>query len=102
MAKKRLIRRNFVTIQSIGGYCMVSTTTVRRWIKDGKLQATKLPGGHFRVTVEDLMDFLKQNGIPFDNALMAISVSFYFINLIISTVIHTCPVIPDALTVVLG
>ncbi len=73
MGKKNLSRRDFVAIRSIGSYCMVSPTTVRRWIKDGKLHAIKLPGGHFRVTVQDLIDFLKQNNLPISDELLEAS-----------------------------
>ncbi len=67
MARKILFEHDFVTIKSISCYCMVSPCTVRRWIKDGKLNAIRLPGGHFRVTTQDFKDFLKQNNIPFNN-----------------------------------
>ena len=70
MVNKRLSKRDFVTITSISSYCMVSPTTVRRWIKDGKLHAAKLPSGHFRVTVEDLMEFLQQNELTIPDELL--------------------------------
>lgn len=70
MVKKNLSRRDFVTLKSIGNYCMVSTTTVRRWIKQGQLHAVQLPGGHYRVTVQDLINFLKQNNLPISKELM--------------------------------
>jgi predicted site-specific integrase-resolvase len=70
MMEKKLSNREFVTITSIGDYCMVSPASVRKWINEGKLHALKLPSGHYRVTVKDLIDFLKQNKIPFDNSLL--------------------------------
>lgn len=69
MARRNLSKRDFVTVNSIANYCMVSPATVRRWIKDGKLHAIRLPGGHFRVTVQDLLDFLKQNLLPIPDEL---------------------------------
>ncbi len=70
MGKKILSKQDFVAIESIGNYCMVSSTTVRRWIKDGKLHAVKLPSGHFRVSVMDLTDFLKRNDLPVSDELL--------------------------------
>jgi excisionase family DNA binding protein len=63
MGKKRLI------IQYIAGHCMVSTMTVRRWIKSGKLVATRLPSGHYRVSAADFRDFLKRYGMPLEEEL---------------------------------
>ena len=56
--------QDFVGVESIAGYCMVSRSTVRRWIADGKLGAFKLPGGHYRISVADFNDFLKRYNIP--------------------------------------
>lgn len=56
--KKRL------SMQDIATYCMVSTMTVRRWIKSGRLLATRLPSGHYRVSVADFRDFLERYGMP--------------------------------------
>jgi excisionase family DNA binding protein len=49
---------------NIARYCQVSRSTVLKWIKDGKLQAFKLPGGHYRVDREDFREFLKRYNIP--------------------------------------
>jgi excisionase family DNA binding protein len=43
---------------------MVSRSTVRRWINDGRLTAMKLPSGHFRVSIADFKDFLKRYNMP--------------------------------------
>ena len=64
MSRRTLAGRDFVSVASIAGYCMVSRSTVTRWIKTGKLRAIRLPSGHFRVTVADFRDFLKKHGIP--------------------------------------
>ncbi len=64
MSKRTLAGRDSVGVSSIAGYCMVSRSTVTRWLKTGKLRAIRLPSGHFRVSVADFRDFLKQNNIP--------------------------------------
>jgi excisionase family DNA binding protein len=55
--------KNWLTVTDVAVKCMVSTATVRRWIKDGKLFAIKLPGRHYRIRSEDYRDFLKRYNI---------------------------------------
>ncbi len=64
MSRKTLAQRDSVGVASIAGYCMVSRSTVTRWIKMGKLRAIRLPSGHFRVSVTDFREFLRANHIP--------------------------------------
>jgi excisionase family DNA binding protein len=61
--------RNWLSIGRIGMYCRVSTATVRRWIKNGDLQAIRLPSGHFRVSIADFKDFLKRHEMPISEEL---------------------------------
>ena len=49
-----------IKVKDIVNYCMVDSVTVRRWIKDGKLDAMRLPSGHYRVNVVDFREFLKK------------------------------------------
>jgi excisionase family DNA binding protein len=50
--------KTWLTAKDIAGQCMVSKTTVRRWIKTGRLAAIQLPSRHFRIRPEDYRDFL--------------------------------------------
>ena len=68
--KWKLAGESFITIQSIASYCMVSRTTVGRWIRDGRLSAMKLPSGHFRVSVSDFRDFLERHKMPIAKELL--------------------------------
>jgi excisionase family DNA binding protein len=52
-----------LAIKDIAEQCMVSNSTVRRWIKDGKLSAFKLPSHHYRIRYADYEDFLKRYDI---------------------------------------
>jgi excisionase family DNA binding protein len=63
--RQRLVGQTSIKVESIAGYCMVSRSTVRRWIQEGRLSAMKLPSGHFRVTVKDFKTFLVRHDIPF-------------------------------------
>jgi excisionase family DNA binding protein len=62
--KLKLESRTSVTVGGIANYCLVSESTVRRWIKDGKLSAIRLPSGQFRVTDNDFREFLARYDIP--------------------------------------
>jgi excisionase family DNA binding protein len=53
-----------VTVEGIANYCLVSECTVRRWIKDGKLSAIRLPSGQYRITTTGFKDFLNRYDIP--------------------------------------
>jgi excisionase family DNA binding protein len=52
-----------IKIKDIARKCMVSQTTVRRWIESGQLRAFKLPSGHYRINQVDYRRFLKEIGI---------------------------------------
>jgi excisionase family DNA binding protein len=63
LKKLKIKNRTSVTVKSIANYCLVSESTVRRWIKDDKLSALRLPSGQYRITAADFMIFLKRFGI---------------------------------------
>ena len=58
----RLMKKR-IKVKDIAGQCMVSKTTVRRWIKEGKLPAIRLPSGHYRINIADFRNFLKSYDI---------------------------------------
>lgn len=62
--KLKIASRMSVTVNGIANYCLVSESTVRRWIKDGKLSALRLPSGQYRITAADFRDFLKRYDMP--------------------------------------
>ena len=68
--KRKLSGEAPITVESIANYCMVSRSTVGRWIKEGKLSAIKLPSGHFRVSIADFRDFLKRHDMPIKQELL--------------------------------
>jgi excisionase family DNA binding protein len=67
--RTKLSYQPFISVNSIANYCMVSRTTVDRWIHDGKLPAMRLPSGHFRVTLNDFKEFLRRNDMPISKEL---------------------------------
>jgi len=61
---RRARAKNWLSVGKIGEYCLVSTATVRRWIKTGEMSAIRLPSGHYRVSIAAFKDFLKRHDIP--------------------------------------
>ena len=59
-----------LTTGDVAWYCHVSRATALRWVKDGKIKAYLHPGGRYRVTQGDLVDFLKVHGMPVDEELL--------------------------------
>jgi excisionase family DNA binding protein len=53
-----------IKIKDIASDCMVSKTTVRRWVEGGKLQAIRLPSGHYRINRVDYRNFLETCEFP--------------------------------------
>lgn len=53
-----------LTSKQVAQYCHVSNRAVLKWIEEGKLKAYRTPGNHSRVSVEDLVAFLKQFSMP--------------------------------------
>lgn len=51
-----------MTVEDVAGRHRVTTTTVRRWIKAGKLRALRMSGGTLRIAPEDLLAFEQQHG----------------------------------------
>ena len=59
-----------IKVRDIANHCMVDSVTVRRWIKDGKLNAIKLPGGHYRVSSAGFREFLERWDMPVNGTLL--------------------------------
>jgi excisionase family DNA binding protein len=61
--KLKIENRVSVTVKGVANYCLVSESTVRRWIKDGKIYTIRLPSGQYRITAADFRDFLTRYGM---------------------------------------
>ena len=46
-----------ITIHQAANFLNIGVETLRRYIKNGKIQAYKLPGGHYRIKRDDLLSF---------------------------------------------
>ena len=62
--KDHLETERLLKVTDVARYCGVSKSTVLKWIKDSKLQAFKLPSGHYRIDKQDFRAFLERYDMP--------------------------------------
>lgn len=55
-----------VTVGRAADICGLDRTTIFRWVQRGKLCAHRTPGGHFRITLHDLITFARERGISLE------------------------------------
>ena len=55
----------YITTSFVAEHCGVSKVTVLEWIEEKRLQAFRLPKGHYRIYRDDFIDFLEKHNIPF-------------------------------------
>jgi excisionase family DNA binding protein len=60
MATKKSVYTTFETAK----LCHVSPLSIINWVNAGRLPAFRTPGGHRRIRREDLIRFMRDNGIP--------------------------------------
>jgi len=53
-----------LTVFKASKYCNVSPKTIINWIEAGHIKAYKTVGGHRRINITDLEDFMRKQGIP--------------------------------------
>ena len=58
-----MAKRKYLATSDVARICQVTAVTVGNWIRSGKLPASRVPGGNYRIGPESLVDFLKQAGI---------------------------------------
>lgn len=56
-------KQSFSTSE-VAKYCHVTADTIRKWAEAGRISVFKTPGGHRRIRREELINFLRENGIP--------------------------------------
>jgi excisionase family DNA binding protein len=65
-----MAKRRYLTTSDVARICQVTAVTVGNWIRSGKLAASRVPGGNYRIDPQDLTRFLKQADIPVPPNLM--------------------------------
>ena len=59
-----------LTTHQVAKECNVHHTTVINWVTEGKLKAYTTPGGHRRISEEDLVKFMKKYEIPIPDKIL--------------------------------
>jgi excisionase family DNA binding protein len=57
------MKQSFSTSE-VATYCHVTADTIRKWAEAGRISVFKTPGGHRRIRRDDLVGFMRENGIP--------------------------------------
>jgi excisionase family DNA binding protein len=52
------------TSHEVASLVQVSPSSVLKWIEQGKLRAFRTPGGHRRVAIDELVEFLRAHHLP--------------------------------------
>ncbi len=58
----------------VGDLLQVNPSSINKWVKDGRIPAFRTPGGHRRIRVSDLVQFLDAHKMPIPKALTATAV----------------------------
>ncbi len=58
------MKKKTLTSYDIAKYCDIAPRTAVQWISEGKIKAYRTPGNHFRVTIENFLEFLDKYNIP--------------------------------------
>src|ERR1041384_3525255 len=64
---------SLLTSYQVGALLQVNPSSVNKWIKDGRIEAFRTPGGHRRIRAADLVAFLRPHNMPVPGSLAAAS-----------------------------
>lgn len=59
-----------LTTGEVARFLHVTSMAVLKWIRAGKLNAYRVPGGHYRIEREEFLRFLQENRIPLPQGLL--------------------------------
>ena len=57
------MRRKLLSTSQVAELLGVSDQSVANWVDNGQLKAGRTPGGHRRIAVEDLVEFMRRQGL---------------------------------------
>jgi len=63
-------KQSFSTSE-VAEFCHVTADTIRKWAEAGRIRVFKTPGGHRRIRRDDVLQFLRENGMPLHESLQA-------------------------------
>lgn len=73
MTEQNLHADRLLTSHEVGDLLQVNPSSVKKWVDEGRMAAFRTPGGHRRIRVSDLLDFLVRHAMPIPRPLAAAS-----------------------------
>ena len=73
MPEQILHAERLLTSHEVGDLLQVNPSSVKKWVNEGRIAAFRTPGGHRRIRVADLVDFLNRHAMPIPRPLAAVS-----------------------------
>jgi excisionase family DNA binding protein len=64
MSMKPALPPNYLSTAQVASGIGVSVSTVKRWVEDGVLPATKTAGGHRKLLLADVLEGARRNNLP--------------------------------------
>ncbi len=62
-----------LTSHEVGDLLQVNPSSVKKWVNEGRIAAFRTPGGHRRIRVSDLVDFLQRHAMPIPRPLAGVA-----------------------------
>jgi excisionase family DNA binding protein len=73
VTEQNLHSERLLTSHEVGDLLQVNPSSVKKWVNEGRIAAFRTPGGHRRIRVADLVDFLRRHAMPVPQPLAAAS-----------------------------
>ena len=73
MTEQNLHAERLLTSHEVGDLLQVNPSSVKKWVNEGRIAAFRTPGGHRRIRVADLVDFLNRHAMPIPRPLASAS-----------------------------
>jgi excisionase family DNA binding protein len=71
--EQNLHAEHLLTSHEVGDLLQVNPSSVKKWVNEGRIAAFRTPGGHRRIRVADLVDFLHRHAMPIPGKLAGVS-----------------------------
>lgn len=72
MNEQKLNADRLLTSHEVGELLQVNPSSVKNWVDEGRIAAFRTPGGHRRIRVADLVEFLDRHAMPIPRKLASV------------------------------
>ena len=73
MTEPKIDADQLLTSHEVGALLQVNPSSVKKWVNEGRITAFRTPGGHRRIRVGDLVEFLDRHAMPIPRKLAGVS-----------------------------